>query len=109
VVAGIVIYDRKGTDLEGRWTHEDSKGHFAREVVFGVPKDRFVGSWKVDIYRPNGPLFWTGGLTSDELGEAFSLRWEGAFIESGDASSYIGVGVELPDGTIVATFEDAGV
>lgn len=108
MVAGLVIYDRKGNDLEGRWTHQNLQGNFAREVVYDVQKDSFVGAWKVDIYVPDGALFWAGELTCERPGEAVSLRWEGAFAETGKRSSYVGIGDELPNGTIVATFEEVG-
>jgi hypothetical protein len=41
--SGIVVYRRKGTTLEGQWSHVRIDGKLAKEVVSDVPIGAYEG------------------------------------------------------------------
>jgi hypothetical protein len=103
--AGIVGYKRVGETLEGEWTHEQTGGIRAREVVLDVAVGKVTGDWPVEIYRPDGALYYSGTLSVTTLGQSLKLAWTGAFREDGKQANFAGIGFVLNPDLIVATFE----
>ena len=72
--AGIVIYRRSGASFVGKWTHEDVKGVFFKEIVHDVPADTWEGDWPVEVFQGD-ELLLQGRLSSAKLGDCLKLVW----------------------------------
>jgi hypothetical protein len=102
--AGIVVYQRQGNQLVGLWSHEDTKGALADEIVRNVPDGVLEGDWPVDIFAPGGELFFAGHLRTEKFGDCLKLVWEGKFLDSGQPGRFEGIGHARGD-LLSATFE----
>ncbi|MBR1220023.1 hypothetical protein JQ557_18610 [Bradyrhizobium sp. U87765 SZCCT0131] len=103
--SGIVYYKRSGSTFDGRWSHQDTGGVFAREVVHDAQPGPFVGSWQVEIFAPDGRSLFVGQLQAVPLGDCVSLSWT----KTGEtAASFVGLGHAIDPDLVMACFEPAG-
>jgi hypothetical protein len=100
--SGIVVYRRKGTTLEGQWSHVRIDGKLAKEVVSDVPIGAYEGDWPVKVYMPDGQLQFTGRLRSTRLGDCLKLTWLGP---DGNAA-FQGLGQHIDGELMAASFEE---
>jgi hypothetical protein len=104
--AGIVVYKRDGTSLSGQWTHEDTGGILARELVENVSPGPMVGDWPVVVFSPDGTEYFTGSLKSVSLGNSLILTWNGAMVNAPQQPArFVGIGYQIDSNLMVASFE----
>jgi hypothetical protein len=103
--AGIVVYQRKGDQLVGRWSHEKTGGALADEIVHDVAAGALEGDWAVEIFDPLGKPYFTGRLNSSKLGGCVKLIWDGSFVDGGKSARFEGIGYASGADVLSATFE----
>jgi len=94
--AGIVVYQRNGSTLAGKWTHQNVNGVAQQEVVHDVAPGAWEGDWPVEIFQ-NGTRIFEGRLSSVRLGEGLKLTWKDG------ANEFQGVGFIINDDMIAAS------
>jgi hypothetical protein len=109
VSAGIVFYRRSGNSLVGQWSHEDTGGALANEVIRDVPPDTLEGDWPVEISAPDGTNYFSGRVKLTKFGSCLSLVWEGAFVASGKLARFDGIGYAIDADSLCATFEQSDI
>ena len=102
--AGIVVYQRQGNQLVGRWSHQNNNGVLADEIVHDVAPGAVEGDWPVEIFEPNGKLQFTGRLNSSKWGDCVKLSWTGS-LSNGTSASFEGIGTASGADILSATFE----
>jgi hypothetical protein len=106
--AGIVVYRRDGTSLSGQWTHEDTGGILAKELVQDVSPGPMVGEWPVEVFKPDGTEYFSGSLKSVSLGNSLILTWNGAMVNvPQQPAQFVGIGYQIDGNLMVASFEQA--
>ena len=103
--AGIVVYQRQGNQLVGKWSHEKTNGKLADQIVRDVAPGPLEGDWPVEIYIQPNVLYFTGHLHSSKLGDCVKLVWQGNFKKDGTPGRFEGIGYEYGD-LLSATFEE---
>jgi hypothetical protein len=98
--AGIVVYQRSGGSLVGKWTHDRVGGVFHREIVEDVADDTWVGDWPVEVFQGDQTIF-KGRLRSAKLGDAFELAWQ----KEDGTVAFQGIGCALDAQMLVGSFE----
>jgi hypothetical protein len=106
--AGIVVYQRKGNQLVGQWSHEKIEGALANEIVHDVAPGALEGDWPVEIFAPDGSLYFTGRLSSAKWGGCVKLSWQGSFLADGTSARFEGIGYASGPDLLSATFEQIG-
>jgi hypothetical protein len=107
--ARIVIYRRDGTSLSGQWTHQNTGGIFAKELVQEVSPGPMVGDWPIQVFMPGGTLYFSGNLKSVSLGNSLILTWNGAIVNATHRpAKFVGIGYQIDDNLMVASFEPGG-
>jgi hypothetical protein len=96
--AGIIIYQRSGTSLIGKWTHANVLGISQKEIVHDVPPGSWEGDWPVEIFQDDARIF-QGRLSSIKFGDGLKLTWKN------DTSEFQGVGYAIDDDMAAASFE----
>ena len=103
--AGLVIYKREGRSLVGQWSHENRGGMLAKETVDQVPAGALVGDWPVKTFSPDNRLLFSGRLKSVTLGGCLKLTWTGNLEEANEPAEFEGLGYQITDDLMFATFE----
>ena len=103
--AGLVIYNREGASLAGHWSHENRGGMLAKETVDQVSAGALVGDWPVKTFSPDDRLLFSGRLKSVALGSSLKLTWTGNLEEANEPAEFEGLGYQVSDDLMVATFE----
>lgn len=103
--AGIVVYQRKGNQLVGQWSHEKTGGALASEIVHDVAPGALEGDWPVEIFDPLGKPYFTGRLNSSKWGGCVRLTWQGNFLDDGKSARFEGIGYASGADMLSATFE----
>jgi hypothetical protein len=104
--AGIVIYRRDGTSLSGQWTHQNTGGVLAKEMVHDVSPGPLVGNWPVEVFAPDGSQYFTGSLQSESLGASLTLTWTGAMVNAPQQpTQFVSIGYQIGSDLMVASFE----
>jgi hypothetical protein len=104
--SGIVYYQRVGTSLVGKWSHEKINGVLADEVIQNVPAGSVEGLWPVEISMPGAGLIFKGQITISRFGESLRFEWSGTDLTKNTSAHYIGIGIASGD-LIFASFESA--